>query len=167
MAIWLNKPNGWEFGRMLHSALKFFDQQQVSIFLSVTNKTEKLIRLDLTLNSALPQCIWDGTMSALSTLGYYTVDEVGCDTLEAFLAFSAADFLTSAHFGQVHATSESCWVLWDCVYDITKLLVSFPPHAVKSILSVAGKIFPTFSSGRTVFLIWTCASSRSGPHRIP
>ena len=42
-------------------------------------------------------------------------------------------------------------LLWDCVYDITKLLVSFPPHAVKSILSVAGKdISHLFEHGRTL-----------------
>ena len=42
-------------------------------------------------------------------------------------------------------------LLWDYVYDITKLLVSRPPHAAKSILSVAGKdISHLFEHGRSL-----------------
>ena len=96
-------------------------------------------------------------MLALSTLRYYTLDEVGCNTLRGlFFAFFATDLLPVLKFFAVHATSESCWVLlWDYVYDITKLLVSRPPHAAKSILSVAGKdISHLFEHGRSlVFLI--------------
>ncbi len=93
-------------------------------------------------------------MSALSTLRYYTLDEVGCNTLRGFFSpFSPLIFFPCSNFQvAVHATSESCWVLlWDYVYDITKLLVSRPPHAAKSILSVAGKdISHLFEHGRSL-----------------